>query len=84
MEQTLHTPEYDYRRYDRIWQRVAPTLEPYPDQAVSAPAQISAPPQTNETTQTAPVQTTPAQTAPAQAAPIPEAPPVIKIDSVII
>ena len=31
MEQNLHTPEpYDYRRYDRIWQRVAPTLEPYP------------------------------------------------------
>lgn len=31
MEQTVHTPEtYDYRQYDRIWQRVAPTLEPYP------------------------------------------------------
>jgi rubrerythrin len=31
MDQTLHTPEtYDYRRYDRIWQRVSPTLEPYP------------------------------------------------------
>lgn len=31
MEQNLHTPEmYDYRQYDRIWQRVAPTLEPYP------------------------------------------------------
>ena len=29
MNETLHTPEnYDFRRYDRIWQRVAPTLEP--------------------------------------------------------
>lgn len=81
MEQTLHTPEYDYRRYDRIWQRVAPTLEPYPDQAVSAPAQISAPPQTNETAQTAPVQTTPAQTAPAQTAPIPLTPAQVRQES---
>lgn len=32
MEQHLHSPEvYDYRQYDRIWQRVAPNLEPYPD-----------------------------------------------------
>ena len=31
MDQTLHAPEpYDYRRYDQIWQRVSPTLEPYP------------------------------------------------------
>lgn len=31
MEQIAHTPEvYDYRRHDRIWQRVGPTLEPYP------------------------------------------------------
>ena len=31
MEQTMHGPEvYDFRQYDRIWQRVAPTLEPYP------------------------------------------------------
>lgn len=31
MEQTLHSPEiYDFRRYDQIWQRVAPALEPYP------------------------------------------------------
>ena len=31
MEQQVHTPEvYDYRQYDRVWQRVAPTLEPYP------------------------------------------------------
>ena len=32
MERHLHSPEvYDYRQYDRIWQRVAPTLEPYPE-----------------------------------------------------
>ena len=31
MERNLHNPEvYDYRQYDRIWQRVAPNLEPYP------------------------------------------------------
>lgn len=31
MEQTLHSPEtYDFRKYDRVWQRVAPDLEPYP------------------------------------------------------
>lgn len=31
MEQNLHTPEvYDFRRYDHLWQRVAPGLEPYP------------------------------------------------------
>ena len=32
MEQSIHTPEtYDFRKYDQIWQRVAPNLEPYPD-----------------------------------------------------
>ena len=31
MDQELHTPQvYDFRQHDRIWQRVAPTLEPYP------------------------------------------------------
>lgn len=31
MEQTAHSPEvYDFRRYDQIWQRVAPALEAYP------------------------------------------------------
>ena len=31
MNQTLHNPDvYDFRQYDRIWQRVAPNLEPYP------------------------------------------------------
>ena len=31
MEQTIHTPEtYDFRKYDQIWRRVAPTLESMP------------------------------------------------------
>ena len=31
MAQDLHSPEvYDFRQYDRVWQRVAPDLEPYP------------------------------------------------------
>lgn len=31
MDQNLHTPEvYDFRQYDRLWQRVVPGLEPYP------------------------------------------------------
>ena len=40
MEQTIHTPEaYDFRKYDQIWQRVAPNLEPYPDlRRTEAPA----------------------------------------------
>ena len=40
MERNLHSPEvYDYRQYDRIWQRVAPNLEPYPGfQGKTAPA----------------------------------------------
>jgi hypothetical protein len=34
MDQSLHSPEvYDFRRYDRIWQRVAPAMEPYPPRA---------------------------------------------------
>ena len=45
MEQSLHTPKpYDYRQYDRIWQRVAPELEPYPgwkEQAVPALADLT-------------------------------------------
>ena len=32
MEQNLHTPEiYDFRQHDRLWQRVNPALEPYPE-----------------------------------------------------
>lgn len=42
MAENIHSPEvYDFRRYDRVWQRVAPDLEPYP--GVSAPAAVSAP-----------------------------------------
>lgn len=37
MDQQVHTPEvYDYRQYDRVWQRVAPTLEPYPGMGQAA------------------------------------------------
>ena len=37
MEHTTQTPEvYDFRQYDRIWQRVAPNLEPYPGMASQA------------------------------------------------
>lgn len=48
MEQTLHSPEvYDYRQYDRVWQRVAPDLEPYPgmnaQMASGGGAQMAAP-----------------------------------------
>lgn len=44
MEQTLHTPEtYDFRKYDQIWQRVAPNLEPYPDLREDAASGAAAP-----------------------------------------
>lgn len=72
MEQNVHRPEiYDYRQYDRVWQRVAPNLEPYPgmrqspdsknSSAEAAPAAAPA----NSTTMMAPVsqQTSAAQTA---------------------
>lgn len=37
MEHMPQTPEvYDFRQYDRIWQRVAPNLEPYPGMTASA------------------------------------------------
>lgn len=43
MEQTVHHPEvYDYRQYDRIWQRVAPNLEPYPSVRAGADAAVPA------------------------------------------
>ena len=32
----MDTEHYDYRRYDRVWQRVSPTLEPYPGCPCSA------------------------------------------------
>ena len=72
MDQNVHRPEiYDYRQYDRVWQRVAPNLEPYPgmrqspdsknSSAEAAPAAAPA----NSTTMMAPVsqQTSAAQTA---------------------
>lgn len=38
MEHTLHTTEpYDFRQYDRIWERVAPNLAPYPDAEQTTP-----------------------------------------------
>lgn len=41
MEHTTQTPEvYDFRQYDRIWQRVAPNLEPYPGMAVQQTASV--------------------------------------------
>lgn len=47
MDQTVHNPEvYDFRQYDRIWQRVAPGLEPYPAaarQETQTPAVPAAP-----------------------------------------
>ena len=46
MEHTTQSTEaYDFRQYDRIWQRVAPNLEPYPGMAAAqpvAPAQQTA------------------------------------------
>jgi len=58
MDQTSRSPEvYDFRQYDRIWQRVAPNLEPYPAVPAAEPAAASPAP-------AAPA----AQTAPAQAA----------------
>ncbi len=46
MRQDLHSPEvYDYRQYDRIWQRVAPDLEPYPGVRDGAAGRQSPPPQ---------------------------------------
>ena len=34
MERNLHEPEiYDFRQHDRLWQRVGPGLEPYPETA---------------------------------------------------
>ncbi|MDY5613298.1 ferritin-like domain-containing protein [Dysosmobacter sp.] len=41
MEQSAqnHPEVYDFRQYDRIWQRVAPTLEPYPSPGRGSAAQ---------------------------------------------
>ncbi|MCI9649274.1 ferritin-like domain-containing protein [Oscillibacter sp.] len=40
MVENIHSPEvYDFRRYDRVWQRVAPDLEPYPGGNTAVPVQ---------------------------------------------
>ena len=40
MAENIHSPEvYDFRRYDRVWQRVAPDLEPYPGGNTAVPVQ---------------------------------------------
>lgn len=49
MEQNVHgTDVYDFRQYDRIWQRVAPNLEPYPsvraEEGAVVPAMTEQPP----------------------------------------
>jgi len=38
MDQQTNPSGYDYRQYDRIWQRVAPALEPYPQDGAPSPA----------------------------------------------
>lgn len=46
MAENLHSPEvYDFRRYDRVWQRVAPDLEPYPGMNTSAAGTAAQTPQ---------------------------------------
>lgn len=38
MAETVHNAQpYDYRQYDRVWQRVAPTLDPYPGWQTAVP-----------------------------------------------
>ena len=67
MNQTVHTPEvYDFRQYDRIWQRVAPNLEPYPGMAASAQQTAAV------RSETVNLPTAPAPAAPA--APVPAVP----------
>ena len=39
----MDTEHYDYRRYDRVWQRVSPTLEPYPGCPCNAGEAIQSP-----------------------------------------
>ena len=38
------TAAYDYRMYDRIWQRVSPDLDPYPDVRAASTQSPAAPP----------------------------------------
>ena len=39
------TAPYDYRKHDRVWQRVAPSLSPYPGDAPLTPPETQAPPE---------------------------------------
>lgn len=58
MEQTLQSPQvYDFRQHDRIWQRVAPQLEPFPELR-QQPAALSA---ASEATAQTPASSSPAQ-----------------------
>lgn len=58
------TVTYDYRMYDRIWQRVSPDLNPYPDvraaNAAAAKNTMDAPPVSAPAAVTAPAPETPA------------------------
>ena len=40
MKSTAAAVPYDYRQYDQIWQRVSPSLNPYP--GMEAPAEVRA------------------------------------------
>lgn len=43
MQNCLHNPEtYDFRRYDQVWKRVGPQMEPYPGAQGQTAAQLSA------------------------------------------
>lgn len=54
MDQKTLPSTYDYRQYDRIWQRVSPNLNPYPGAAAPAmepvPGVPSTPPSSSEGT----------------------------------
>ena len=78
MERDLHSPDvYDYRQYDKIWQRVAPGLEPYPDlREVQVPAMASLSGQSAAAPATGTAAVTPgAEAAPSQASSAAEAAP---------
>ena len=50
MAQNVQSPEvYDFRQHDRLWQRVSPGLEPYPDTAAPGGGQQGAAPETGLT-----------------------------------
>lgn len=65
------TATYDYRMYDRIWQRVSPDLNPYPDVRAANAAQSPAAPPPKLETPAVPVAVE--APAPSPAAPTPDA-----------